>query len=367
MNIHPFQALIPNEEIISSPQAHFKAVKNRYGELKARGFFKQLKAPFLFIYRIEKEKKRYTGCLAEVDFNHYLNGDIRPHEATLAAREQISIERLLSRRAMIKPILLTHQPIPSLHSLYEMVEAHAPLLDVHIRETDERHTLWIVPDQEIESQIIETYHQHLPMAYIADGHHRVAALRRIHKTKGGVIQRVFSALFSFDDVDIYNFNRIIDLPSKLSPLQFLARVSKYCRIRILDKLKIPNQPFHLTMLLDGEWFELRWKKKLLHKHTDEEALPILDVDLFNRWIVGKILGIRDVRTNRHIHYIEGTADIDHWVEKVIDHPQRVGFLLHPMAFEDFRAIVNRGGMLPPKSTWFEPRMKNGLIVAPMHI
>ncbi len=367
MNIYPFHALIPNEEIISSPRTHFKAVKNRYSELKARGFFKHLDDQCLFVYRIKKGDRQYTGCLAELDFRHYLNGDIRPHEETLAAREQISIERLLSRRAMIKPILLTHQPIASLCTLYEMVQAHNPILDVHIREDGERHTLWMVRDKKIESQVIETFRHQLPMAYIADGHHRVAALKRINKTKGGTIQRVFSAFFSFDEVDIYNFNRIIDLPSKLSPLRFLAQLSKFCRIRALDKPRMPKQPHHLTMLLDGEWFELRWKKKVLLKHTDESTMPILDVDLFNRWIVGKILGISDVRADRHIHYLEGTAEIDRWIEKVVEHSQRVGFLLHPIALADFQAIVNRGSMLPPKSTWFEPRMKNGLIVAPLDI
>jgi uncharacterized protein (DUF1015 family) len=204
----------------------------------------------------------------------------------------------------------------------------------------------------------------VPKVYIADGHHRCSTAEKLKELqgdkKGKDYSLILAALFPFDQLDILDYNLVVQLPYQLKLSRFMAEISRFCEIQLLDQGAIPQRKHELTMCIQEDWYLLRWKPDLLKKH--KKAPAILDADILDKEIIEGVLGIEDVRTDSRVDYIPGHSGPEKVLEKSRQSAHHVGFCIYPVQFPELVKVSDSGGTLPPKSTGFEPRMINGFVV-----
>jgi uncharacterized protein (DUF1015 family) len=162
-----------------------------------------------------------------------------------------------------------------------------------------------------------------------------------------------------DELEIHDYNRIVEFDN-FSPMVLMALLSRKFNISIIKKPRRPENKHEIVMALGEEWFSLKWRKNILKKY--DSTVELLDVNLLNVEVLANIFSVDDITTDRRVRYIEGPRGLQGIQERIGGMPNRAVFVLHPVSWKEFMDITNSGSTLPPKSTWFEPRMKNGLIV-----
>ena len=271
---------------------------------------------------------------------------------------------LLRRKAAVKPVLLAHHPVPAIKNWLEQYkQEQVPLMQFQLSGDKEYHKIWRVaaPDQVASLQAL--FMEHVPITYIADGHHRTSTALRLFDQTGGNKEdyaSLFAAFFPIHDIQIQDFNRVIKSLNGHSPAQFMARLSHTFEIEPIEQAAKPSRKFELTMYLRGEWYRLRWKERIMLEYASQPV--VLDAMLLNHKVMSKLLGIEDVRNDQRVKYIEGPKGIAGVLKQAEKEPDSVAFCLYPVQMEEVIKVADIGQVLPPKSTWFEHRMKNGLLV-----
>ena len=360
MRIEPFRPVLPNTALIASADTFFGVVKHDYLDYRNRGMFIEHPRAGLFVYKLHERGVDYLGVIAGVPMGQYRDGRIRRHEGTLAASEQQQLQLLVLREAVVKPVLLTYPAVAEVDDLLrEATRERSPLLAVQDGEI--RHELYELDvTQGAGARIQAAFAKTVPEVYIADGHHRISALdlyNRRQEARGEPAVPLLAALFSSEQVRVQAYHRAVQLPVDLSPLALLARLADLFTIDPLDVASLPTRPHELTLLIRDECFRLTWR---------DEHLPsagiVLDAGLFNELVAGPIFGVTDVRTDERIAYVPGQRGLRGMLDRVQRRPDRVGFMLYGLEARDMFAVVDAGMIMPPKSTWFEPRLRNGLAV-----
>jgi len=180
------------------------------------------------------------------------------------------------------------------------------------------------------------------------------------KKKANPYGDLLTAFFPVDQLEIYDYNRIVDASGDITMTQFMAKLSKVFEIDMLEKPMKPKRKHEIVMFLNKEWFLLKWRPEVLKQYKKQKI--VLDASLLDEKILKNILGIIDVKTDTRIKYVSGTEGIETIRVKTLKSDSRVAFCLYPAQMSDLLTTADLGGVMPPKSTWFEPRMKNGLIV-----
>jgi uncharacterized protein (DUF1015 family) len=365
MQLVPFKADYPNKALIASPESFFQDVSKEYINFCRSGFFLKCETPAIYIYEISANGHIYTGIVTGNDVSDYEKGKIIGHENTIAAKEQAMLQLTLLRRAMIKPVLLGYDQHEKIDAFTAQYKVHHPVFfEIHLPEAGEWHRYWQIYRNEDIQQLRNLFEHYVPEAYIADGHHRtstaVRLLRDQYLSDSEDRISVLAAYFPFRDLQIFEFNRVVDVLSKTSAAVFIARLSAFLKIRPLKSAKKPLKKHSFTMYIGKEWFSLEWKKTILSKYDKEQ--DILDTELFNTYVLGNVLKISDVRTTGDIIYLEGLSGTEGIQSIVNSNEHYAGFCLFPLTIEEMKTASNTGKVLPPKSTWFEPRMKNGLLI-----
>lgn len=363
MTIQPFRAVYPNFDLIASPDAFFDTVKEEFPGYWSNGFFLQDDVAALFVYEIKAPGKSHVGLIASMNVEDYFAGRIKPHENTIAAKEQQMTKLFLERRAMIKPVLLSYKPHPEISAILDDARKGAPFIDIRF-EGPEEHRVYKITDGKVILKLQDLFRDQVARAYIADGHHRATTSAKLYKTvHPGTHALDFSCILSmllpFDQVIIHDYNVVVEILQDITPTRFLARLSRVCSIKPLSGPAKPRHKFSMTLYLNHEWYELKWKKKILRQHEDHDV--IFDGFILNKHVLKDILGIDDVRTDSRLKYVEGIAGVEGVADKVHKNAYRVGFCFYPVKMEEIVKTADAGKTLPPKSTWFEPRVKNGII------
>jgi len=370
MVVRPFAATFSRPEQIPDLAAFLGSVKEDFKDYFEKGYFTAPELPAMYIYQVKAQGKERTGLIAAVSVQDYLEERVRRHEHTLVAKEVKQAELLQQRGAVVKPILLAyrhHQELADLLAAHAQI--HAPFQELSLSDPEEAHRFWAITEpQEIEQ--IQRYFGHdILNTYIADGHHRFSAIARLYQQKEehhepNPFSYLMCALFSSTALEIHNFNRVVkNTNDDLSWLGFMARISQFANLEPIAAPRQPKVQHELTMLVEGEWFLLRWRAGTLKKNIDA-GLPTLDVSILNYYLLQKVLGLEDIRNDSRIKYVEGPAGLMALVEACEDRPA-VAFCLHPLSWDAFFRVIDHGLVLPPKSTWFEPRMRNGIVVQMM--
>ena len=347
---------LPKRKWISSPDSFCDQVKYNFPEYLKNGFYKSV-GEGMFIIHIRGQRS-YRGIIAHIPIEDYRTGQILKHEDILPARHQAAMDRVIQRQALIKPTLLTYQPVVEIDRILTAhMEQNSPVLILDFDYNREQRSYWLVqkgsPDHMALSQLFETRVEH---AYIADGHHRFAAIDWLNRHQS-FHHSILSSLYSFDEMSIHDYNRIVEKPPRLSPASLIAQISKYLNITPLNQAWKPQRKYELSMKLGGEWYRLTWRNKWIKKAKTKDPF---DAYLLNQLILKNIFGIEDVRIDSRVHYISGIHGLEQVEAKMNE--QKVAFLLFPIQIKDLTDALDHHELLPPKSTWFEPRTKNGIVV-----
>ncbi len=366
MKIKPFQALYPNFDFIASPDSFCENAKDTFREFQDSGLYQQFPKPAFYIYQIEDGSRRHTGLVALNDVADFFDGKIKKHENTLSEKEQQQMQLFLRWNAILKPVLLTYPSVPAIENwLQQYVSTAAPLFTTRFEKDGQVHRMWPVTEEKDIAVLRDLFAANVQRTYIADGHHRTTTVAMLHerlrdKNPEYDFDNLFCIFLGADQLDILDYNRVVEGLKHLSPTQFVVQMSKIFDIDPLDTPRRPQHKHELILCIRKEWYSLHWKKEVLESHPDEKVL--LDASLLNEQVLDAILGIRDVRTDTRISYIEGSRGIDGVKKAVNASRNRIGFMLFPVSFDDLMQMADADESLPPKSTYFEPRIRTGMMV-----
>ena len=362
MNISSFKASHPKVELITSPKSFFSNIKHQYREYKENNIYNDLEEKCLFVYQIKNNKHTHLGLLSMTDVAEMKKKRILKHEKTLAAKEQQMMHLLLQRQALVKPILLGFSSTTHIDILLNKVIKKEPILEIKFDNENEVHSVWQISDDKTIAEFISHFGR-IKKAYIGDGHHRSTTIKILSESKelgkeATKYKKFYTAYFPFKQLKICDFNRMVDISEIMSIPEFIVGLSKYFNISKLDGPSKPKRKHQVTTFIDGQWYKMKWKDKYIAQKKDK---VILDAALINKYIFQTILGIEDVRVDTRISYFGGTQPLS----KIESAAQRkdagIGICIYPVSVKELTALADRGKTLPPKSTWFLPRLKSGVI------
>jgi uncharacterized protein (DUF1015 family) len=358
IQISPFKAVLPNQKLITAPDSFFGQVKNQYTTLLKAGYFVPNSVAALFVYQIASADGVHTGLLCGLDIDGYLKGSVLKHEQTIAVKEEKTLQLLNERAAMIKPVLLAHKNVVELKTVFNRVVQTKSVFSIELRKV--KHTVWQVTDAEDIATLQAIYAEKVDLLYIADGHHRMAAAARLFQ-QNPAQRTVLTALFAADELKIYDYNRVVEDTNGLTALNFIAKISQYCTLEPVVKPTYPRHKHEFAIAVEGHWFLAAWRNEVIESATEPQ--DTLDVSMLNAKVLTEIFDIKDIRTDVRVTYWEGVKGLE-----ILSNRSRnltVGFGMYPVDIADLMRIAEANGSMPPKSTWFEPRIKNGLVIMPL--
>jgi uncharacterized protein (DUF1015 family) len=363
MRIYPFRALLPDKSIIASPSSFSGDVKMHFRNYIENGYINSRKKDEYFVYQIKSKEQTYRGLLACLDIDEVNKGKVLPHENTLHFKEQTSMQLILEREAIIKPLLLTYNPNKQIQTILRRTTEHKrPVQSFFYSLAKERHSIWPITDKADINELDKLFDKRINKVYIADGHHRCAVLNRLHqdkrKKKSVTYSKIISAFFDFENLNILDYNRMIEYADSMSSLELMALLSQSANIKPLTSAEKPRKKFEITCYMGNSWFRLSWKSRILKNYKSK---VILDATILNDVLLKGILKVKNIESDQRIKYLPGTMT-SREIETNVDHEQgTAAFCLFPISFEELQKQADKGKTLPPKSTFFEPRLPNGFI------
>ena len=364
MNISAFKAVFPKVDLITSPDSFFSNIKHQYNEYRDSGFYIPEKKEGIYLYRITTPSSSHTGFLCCTDIDDLRKQKVLKHEQTLATKEQQMMHLLLARKALVKPVLLGYKKFNGIEDLIEpIVKKDKPVVEIEFESSGEVHSIWRISNKK-QIQEIKAKFKNLKKAYIGDGHHRSTTVLLLNSSKelgkdAKKYNQLVTAYFSFDQLQICDYNRVVDIADIMPSSKFIAALSQYFDIKIMARAGKPKAKHQVTMYVDDLWYSMKWKKSYLKASANGRV--VLDAAMINYYIFDKILGIKDVRIDTRVSYYSGIEGVN----KIIKHTKKrelgVGICIYPVSVEELTNIADKNKTLPPKSTWFIPRLKSGII------
>lgn len=358
MQIKPLSLFIPKELPEGEMSSFFEAAKYEIRQNMDRGVYYSPVENALYIYRISTQHSSHLGVIALNDLSDFWEGKIKKHEKTLTRREQEYVDLLQDWKSVIKPVLLTYPSNRTITDWLTLFAAnHTPIIDLRLNG-EERHQLWAVEEPAEQSRLQSFFKELVDCVYIADGHHRTTTIANLSKKPkeecGGLdFSNLFCAYFSEDQLAILGYHRLLTLSEGMTTAQLMDQMKQWFAMEALSSPRFPEGKRELVVLTSAGQFRLSPKMDI--------DRTFLDASLLNEFVFSKILGMEDIRSASGIQYVEGSQSLQDLSGLVADSGQ-VLFLLYPVSFDDLFYLSDQGLDLPPKSTWFEPRIKSGLAV-----
>jgi len=355
---------LPPETDPHSPEVYRQAGK-KLAEYVAAGVLQQDVSEAYYVYRQQMGKYIQTGIAAVCQVAEYEDGIIRRHELTRPDKEQDRVDHILGTGAQTGPVFLVYRRNPAVADQVAAVMSTEPVYKF-TTEDGISHMLWVM-DNPAAIAAVEQAFAGMERVYIADGHHRAAAASRVSRlSKGKQAGSFLTVLFPDDEVHILDYNRVIYDWGGLSAEEFLARIAKKFIIEPTrfkgSETGRPKRIHIFGMYLDGTWYRLSPKPGSFD-HNDK--LARLDVNILQNNLLAPVLGIQDPRTDKRIGFvggIRGTAEL----RRLVDSGRAaVAFCLFPTSVEELMAVADAGDIMPPKSTWFEPKLRDGIVIHPI--
>ena len=318
--------------------------------------------PALYFYRLRMGSHEQTGLAAAYSVDEYDRDLIKKHERTRRDKEDDRTRHITETRAQTGVVFLTYPASAEVGAVAARVCAGAPLYDL-AADDDVRHTIWKVTGADLEG-LVDAFGK-MPALYIADGHHRAASAARARQQVPGA-DTFLAVAFPDDQVQILPYNRVVKDLGGQTPGRFLEQLRS--RLPVRDGVPAPPRKGLVSMYLDGRWHELELGSVRLNAEATDSAeatndrAASLDVTLLQQQVIEPLLGIADVRIDKRIDFVGGARGTKA-LEALIDSGKAaVAFSLYPVEVGDLLAIADAGGIMPPKSTWFEPKLRDGLLV-----
>jgi uncharacterized protein (DUF1015 family) len=368
MHIHPFKASLPSLERIFNPALFFSKAKHLYPVYYKNGYFSKLEGESLFIYRQKSGNEHHIGILAATNIQDYFNERIIKHEETIESKEEKMVRLFEERNGQIKPVLLTYPTVPEISAfLKNITETKTPNQSIEYKDAE--HDFWFLESQEECDYLMKLFRDKVEKAYIADGHHRAATLSRYYKyalDRLGILPEnspynyLYCAFFGTDELTIADYNRIVKVNKDFDVDDFLKQLAMIAEITPRQNAFKPSEKYEISMLIGTNWYQLKWKTETINQ--DNSQIKQLDVSLLNKYVFNNILQMNDIRNVDNVAYIGGDRGIEGVVEKVEQAKSlSIAFMVYPISTANFMNIVDEEGVMPPKSTYFLPRIHNAFV------
>ncbi len=347
-----------------SPAVYAKGAEN-FTALIKQGILQRDKKPCYYVYRLVMGDHTQTGIVAAASVAAYDNGHIRRHELTRPDKEDDRVRQIDALNAQTGPVLLTYRHVAAIDALLDSISSVAPEVDI-TADDGIRHMLWVVRDAEPSLRLAAAF-EAVPTLYIADGHHRAASASRIAATRRadnpghtGVesYNYFLSVLFADNQMQIFDYNRVIRDLNGLSREDFLRQLEQCFSVHASSEPVKPVAVGEFGMYLPGQWYRLNLNSDLL---AVRDPVARLDVSLLATHLIEPVLGIHDARRDKRIDFVGGIRGLSELVKRVDSGEMAVAFSLYPTGMGDLMAVADAGEMMPPKSTWFEPKLADGLV------
>ncbi len=346
------------------PAVYAKAAEN-LARMREEGILVQDETPHYYVYQLQMGDHVQTGLVAAASVKDYDSNRIRKHEFTRPDKEDDRVRQIDALDAQTGPVLLAYRADPELDALLAWVTEAPPEVDI---EADDgiRHRLWVVSDPALIDDITRRFDA-MPALYIADGHHRSASASRVAKARAAANPQhtgeepynyFLSVIFPHEQMKILDYNRVVTDLNGLSPEAFLARVSEAFRVTPSEAPVRPEHPGQFGMYLGGQWYRLDIDPTRI---PADDPVKRLDVSLLADNLLEPVLGISDPRRDKRIDFVGGIRGLGELEKRVDSGEMAVAFSLFPTPMDALMAVADAGEVMPPKSTWFEPKLADGLV------
>lgn len=355
---------MPAGQDLYAEETYAKAAEN-FEKLKHEAPLETESQPSLYLYRLVMGEHTQTGVAASVSVDEYDSGLIRKHERTRPDKEDDRTRHVLTLRAQTGPVFLTYRQDRRIDALVEAETHGEPLYDF-TAEDGVRHTVWRAANPEQ----LERCFKEAPLLYIADGHHRAASASRARAslrdanaehTGDEEYNRFLAVIFPADQMQILPYNRVVKDLGGLAEVDFLSKVGERFDIQPDANPRGPGKAKHWHMYLGGKWYGLTFKDSASLDNAEDPTVS-LDVSVLQDNLLDPVLGIKDVRTDKRIDFVGGIRGAEELTRLVDSGAAAVAFALHPTSIEDLIRVSDAEGIMPPKSTWFEPKLRDGILI-----
>lgn len=358
--IHPAYA---NAQKITLDK-RFKGVAHKYQDFKQEKILFSEEDPVFYLYEIQSKGQTFTGIIAGTSVEDYQNNVIKKHEDTLQYRVELFKDYLHQTHFNTEPVLITYPDSVEINTFISLRKNSEAIYEFSTT-TKEKHTLWKI-DTQSEIDFLQEHFEKIPNLYIADGHHRSASAELLYEQDKHLSNKNLNYFMSFliaeSNVKIYEFNRLIRDLNGLTKDEFLKKLSEHFKIEDKDQeLWKPLNKYEFGMYLDGSFYALFYQFNDNVKR-ENSILDNLDAQILYDKVLHPLLGIEDLRNDERIDYIPGKQSILTIKELIDEGEFEVGFMLYPSDIREIKALADNNLIMPPKSTYIEPKFRSGLVV-----
>ncbi|PKO69575.1 MAG: DUF1015 domain-containing protein [Betaproteobacteria bacterium HGW-Betaproteobacteria-14] len=355
---------LPPETDHYSPQVYAKSREN-FDRMIAEGVLRQDEAPCYYAYRLIMGEHVQTGLVAAASVADYDTNRIRKHEFTRPDKEDDRVHQIEALNAQTGPVLLAYPNAPEVDAILAQATVGEPDADVTAADGI-RHMLWVIRDAAVLQRLTLAFDA-MPALYIADGHHRSAAASRVaaarnaknsHPTGEEDYNYFLSVIFPHHQMRIMDYNRVVKDLNGLSKMGFLARIAERFSVTVSPPRVRPSKVGDYGLYLPRQWYRLSIRQHLIPR---DDPVARLDVSLLSENLLGPVLDIKDLRRDKRIDFVGGVRGPEELERRVDSGEMAAAFALHPTEMTDLMAVADAGEVMPPKSTWFEPKLADGLV------
>lgn len=367
--LHVTRAEIDCEEGVDchSDIVYNKSVENLTAFIE-KGWLVQDEKPRFYIYAQTMDGRTQYGIVGCAACDDYWSGVIKKHELTRVEKEEDRMVLTRYVRANLEPVFFAYKAVPEIDAIVEKVVAGEPDYSF-VAEDGFGHAFWVVNDDATNYEIEHHFATKVPYTYVADGHHRTAAAARIglecaaaNPNHTGNEEYNFFMAVHFPDTQlkIMDYNRVVKDLNGMNDETFISKVREHFDIECMgEDIYAPTKLHEFSMYLNGVWYKLTAKEG---RYDDRDPIGVLDVSVLSNYLLAEILDIRDLRTSNRIDFVGGIRGLGELKRRVDSGEMRVAFALYPVSMDQLINIADSGNIMPPKTTWFEPKLRSGLVI-----
>ena len=349
------------------PRAYESAVE-QFQKFQDKGWLVQDDKEHYYIYAQTMNGKTQYGLVVGAFVDDYLTGNIKKHELTRRDKEEDRMKHVRICNANVEPVFFAYPDNEVLDSLLARYAATKPEYDFVAPDDGFRHQFWVISDEADIKTVTEEFKK-MPSLYIADGHHRSAAAALVgaekaknnKNHKGDEEYNYFMAVcFQASQLTILDYNRVIKDLNGMEVAEFLKALEKNFTVELKGQDEYrPTKLHEFSMYLDGNWYSLVAKPGT---YDDNDPIGVLDVDISSRLILDELMGIKDLRSDKRIDFVGGLRGLGELKRRVDSGEMRWALALYPVSMQQIMDIADSGKIMPPKATWFEPKLRSGLVI-----
>lgn len=350
-----------------APEVYQKGADN-FKALVDQGVMQQDDTENYYAYQIIMDGHKQTGLVGCCSIDDYFNNHIKKHELTRPDKEEDRKNHVRYSKLNYEPVFFSYPQVDEIDAAVEASKAKDPVYDI---TTDDglQHTLWVIDDRDAVARIKELYASKVPSIYVADGHHRTAAGalvgRELREAAGGNgsdgkrYNYFMAVLFPDDQLKIIDYNRVVKDLNGASEEEFIAKLNDSFEVSEHDGQYRPEGLHHMGMYLNGQWYKLVAREGT---YDDSDPVGVLDVTILSKRVLEPHLGIVDLRTDKRIEFVGGIRGLGELEKRVDSGEMKVAFAMHPVSMKQLIDISDNDMIMPPKVTWFEPKLRSGMFV-----